>query len=220
MKFIQNEISQIDSTSIKCVCAINPNCIRPAIIVSPGIYYKVFDNLTYNVPGWIRACQVIDSLLLSTLEWLYIDSVSFPFFMYALGVMNKQYVSVIKSPLDNKPIVYNSSMSRFPPNTSNSIIVKEIMVEQWNHSLSYQRFYETCAPMYCSYPKTIRKNSFIEVIITIMSMMGGIVASLRILTPPIVKLILRLVTRANQNPREIEQGNSIFAQIQYNCSLT
>ncbi|CAF1507960.1 unnamed protein product [Adineta ricciae] len=219
MEFIQNGIPETNSTSVKCVCAINPNCASQAVIVSPGANYQVFDNLTYNVSGWVRTCQTTDSLLLSTLEHFYIDSDSFPFFIYSLGATFINFGILSQSPLNTKHIAYNPSISRFPPNTPISIIVKELMVEQWNLSLSYEDFYKACAPMYCSYPKTIRKNSFIEVIVVIVSMMGGIVVLWRILTHPVVKFILRSVKRTYRNPRETEPGNSVFDQIQHSWSL-
>lgn len=213
MEFVPSGIPEINSTLIKCVCAINPNCQNQAIITNPSINHWMYDNLTYNVPGSIQSCLSIDSLLLSTLQYLYVNSDFFPILLYSLNINFFYWYTTMSPSFKVQPLIYNPAVSRFPPNASISIRVKEIMVEQWNPSLSYQHFYEACAPIYCSYSQTIHKESFIGVIITLVSMLGGIVVSLRILTPLIVNFILRLLTRTNQKLTETEQGNHLFDQI-------
>ncbi|CAF1633602.1 unnamed protein product, partial [Adineta steineri] len=81
------------------------------------------------------------------------------------------------------PLINDPTRSRFPPNTSVSTIVEEMMMEQWNVFLSYKDFYESCAPIYCTYSEKIRKKTIAGIIITMMSVIGGLVVSLRLITP-------------------------------------
>lgn len=198
---------------------MDPNCQNQAIIRDPGSNYYLYDGLTYSVPGWIHSCLAINSLSLSTLQCLYVDSDFFRFLSYSLGISYYYWSITNSESFDIQLLVYNSLLSRFPPNTSISIIMKEMMVEQWKPVLSYQHFYKSCAPIYCSYSRTILKESAIGVIIILVSMIGGIVVSLRLITPHVVEFILRFLTKTNQNLRETEQGNHLSDKIKNSCDL-
>ncbi|CAF1531434.1 unnamed protein product [Adineta ricciae] len=106
------------------------------------------------------------------------------------------------SPFNSDPLIYNSTATRFPPNTTISIMFKEMMIEQWNPSSSYEVFYGLCAPKYCTYSQRIRTQNFSGVIVTLISMVGGIVVSLRIGTPYFVKFILKLLTIFKKNTQQ------------------
>ncbi|CAF2889456.1 unnamed protein product [Rotaria sp. Silwood2] len=81
---------------------------------------------------------------------------------------------------DVRPLVYDPMLSRFLPNTSIKVIVKSIMIEQWNPSYSYSRFYESCAPSYCIYYKKIRTKTIIRMMTTLLSMIGGLTVLLHL----------------------------------------
>lgn len=218
MELIPSGIQEINSTLVTCFCVMNPYCESQATITTLRLFDDLYQNSTYNVPGWIRSCLPIDSLLLSTLQYLYDESIFFPLLLYSLEMY--YYHSPIDGPTQFNPqlFVYNPTVSRFPPNTSISVIMNEAMVEQWNPSLSYQRFYEACAPLYCSYSQTTREESLIGITIQLISMIGGIVVSWRILTPHIVIFILKLIQKPNRNPNETEQSNHLFDQIEQSFS--
>ncbi|CAF4184288.1 unnamed protein product, partial [Adineta steineri] len=186
----------------RCVCASDPYCKIPAVIYD--LYYKQEANnnsLIYNISGWIRGCLAIDSLLLSTLQCLYEDSDCFPLLLSYI----RKYENSGQPSLIIQPLVYNP-MSRFSPNATVSTMFKEMMIEQWNRSSSYQSFYESCAPIYCTYSKKIRTENFGGVVIKLIATTGGIVALLRIVTPYLIKFIVRLLTickkKKQHQPRE------------------
>ncbi|CAF4110386.1 unnamed protein product, partial [Adineta steineri] len=202
LKFILNQIKEINSSMTRCVCASDPYCKIPAVIYD--LYYKQEANnnsLIYNISGWIRGCLAIDSLLLSTLQCLYEDSDCFPLLLSYI----RKYENSGQPSLIIQPLVYNP-MSRFSPNATVSTMFKEMMIEQWNRSSSYQSFYESCAPIYCTYSKKIRTENFGGVVIKLIATTGGIVALLRIVTPYLIKFIVRLLTickkKKQHQPRE------------------
>lgn len=198
----------MNSTAIKCNCLINPSCQDQAVI-----YHTSFDydrnndiSLIYNVSGWIQGCLTIDSLQLSTLECFYVDSDCFPLLLSYVLKMSDLFTALQTPSLRLQPLVYDSAVSRFPPKTSISTVIQELMVEQWKLSLSYEHFYEACAPLYCSYSQSIQKKDVIGVTVVLVSMIGSIVVLLRMVTPHLVKFSLRLSATSRKKP---EQGTGL-----------
>ncbi|CAF1470536.1 unnamed protein product, partial [Adineta steineri] len=209
-KFILNEITEINSSTTRCVCATDPYCKVPAVIydIDRKPWAGYIKCSIYNVSGWIQGCLAMDSLLLSTLQCLYVDSDCFPLLLSYTGKNGNsgQSSRVIH------PLIYNPT-SRFPPNTTISAMFKEMMVEQWNPSPLYQSFYESCAPIYCTYLRKMRTQSFVGVVIKLISTIGGIMALLRIVTPYLIKFILKLPTickkKKQHQPRERVQRSCV-----------
>ena len=103
---------------------------------------------------------------------------------------------------DVRPLMYNSSSSRFPPNTSVLSIISQIMVERWNLSIHYNQYYQSCAPSFCSYSNEIHTKTMFEVFLTVISMIGGISISLRLITPFLVKFLISFFTKSNQRQQQ------------------
>lgn len=205
-------VNDINSGLIGCICAIDGNCTSHA-----GFYNSSFmmlseannAQLVYKIRGLVSGCSPMKSLLLSTLECFYSDS---DCFSIVLTYVEQAYIWNVVNPdwFDVHPLIYDSTLSRFPPNTSISEIVKDVMIEQWNVSFSYKNFYQTCAPNYCTYTQFIRVNSIIEIIIAFVSMIGGLVVSLRLITPYFVKFVFR--SKSTIDEQQQTQGNSILFQ--------
>ncbi|CAF1413100.1 unnamed protein product [Adineta steineri] len=215
LSFILHGISQINSTSISCVCATNPDCQTAAVIYGdyPDGFTYLDTNVIYKIPGFIRGCLNSDSLLQSTLQCLYTESNSDCFARLLI------YTSVFhpifepnRSALDLHPLVSDPTRSRFPPNTLISIIFKEMMLEQWNSNSSYEQFYKSCAPKYCTYRQKIRTKTIVGIFITLLSTIGGLAVSLRFITPYFVKLLFKLWTmirkrKQKQQEQQEHQGS-------------
>ncbi|CAF4347201.1 unnamed protein product, partial [Adineta steineri] len=90
------------------------------------------------------------------------------------------------------PLIYNQTSTRFPPNTSVSSIVEEMMIEQWNTSLSFSDYYGACAPTYCTYTQIKHAETFSELLVTLISTVGGLVMVLRLITFQFVKIVFGL----------------------------
>ncbi|CAF1292298.1 unnamed protein product [Adineta steineri] len=195
LSFILHEIKQINSTSISCICATNPDCQTEAVIYgnNPSVISYDDTNVIYKIPGFIRGCLNSDLLLQSTLQCLYpeLNSDCFARLLIYTSLFNPTFESN-RSALDLHALVYDPTRNRFPPNTLISIIFKEMMLEQWNSSWSYERFYESCAPKYCTYHQKIRSKTIVDILITLLSTIGGLAVSLRLITPHFVKFISKL----------------------------
>ncbi len=168
----------------------------------------------YRVPGSFVGCHTThsrmlsttDSLMLSTLECYYSNSDCLS------KVMNHSkpiYLDNVEHPswFDPRRLVYNSTLSGFPPKTLISTIVKNLMIEQWNSSLWYDRFYNSCAPSHCIYSERIRTKTLVDVMIALVSLIGGLILSQRLITPGLVKLFFYLFTKTNKREEEQQEGN-------------
>jgi hypothetical protein len=132
--------------------------------------------------------------------------------------MKENYYQNIEYPswFNARPLVYDPKLSQYPPNTPISMIVKEIMIEKWNPSYSYNRFYELCSPSYCTYSQRIRAKSIFGVILTLVSVIGGLTVALRLITPTLVKLILNFLTiiiRRRQQQQQQSGKYSFFSTL-------
>jgi hypothetical protein len=176
-------VPNIDSTSIDCICATDPHCQSP---VAPGIWFT-----PYIAPGMFEGCFVVDTLLRSTLECFYSDS-CLSVYYYLINLT----LNIIDTDIEwfnVHPLIYDEMSTRFALNTPLLVIVKEMMVEQWNPSLSFDRYYEDCAPKYCMYTQTVDTYSLIDVIIKLVSIIGGLTVALRLLTPGLVKIVIHML---------------------------
>jgi hypothetical protein len=62
------------------------------------------------------------------------------------------------------------------------------MVEQWNRSIMYDRYYNECQPTECTYTHET-KNSIIYIFTTLFGLTGGLTAALKLLVPRLVNFI-------------------------------
>ncbi|CAF1057532.1 unnamed protein product [Adineta ricciae] len=203
--FRLNELQEINSTMTKCICAIDPYCQAPAVAYE---YFftqgTVPDKAPFHyVPGWIRRCLAVDSLLLSSLECLYENSACFPSLLVIFSEWNKY-------PPDLVPMIYDPTTTRFSQQENISTIFREMMIEQWYSSISYASFYDACAPTYCTYSQRMHTKNFLGVIITLLSMIGGMTVSLRIFTPNLIKMVIRLLAMIRKGRRQRSQRGIVI----------
>ena len=74
-------LHEVNSNMSKCFCFKNSNCQTSSIIFYIDFTYPTLqftnDRVSYVIPGLNRGCSEIDSLLLSTFECFYSDSVCY-----------------------------------------------------------------------------------------------------------------------------------------------
>ena len=200
----------IKSQLVDCICATNPLCQSPARFYNTYTFLVLFFNIyeIYILPELAERCSAIDSLLFSTLQCFILDFDCFMLLLYAANYAPGLLID--PSIIFMRPLVYNATMSRFPPHSLIKTIVEELMIERWNPIFSYEDFYQSCAPRYCAYSQRIRTKGGVEVMIALVSMIGGLTVSLRIITPYLVKVIFYLwsiITKRRQRTESEQQGN-------------
>ncbi|CAF4665775.1 unnamed protein product, partial [Rotaria sp. Silwood2] len=68
--------------------------------------------------------------------------------------------------------------------------VNELMIEKWNLSMMYERYYTKCQPIRCNYSYTTRNNR-IYIVSTLCDLADGLVTILKLIVSLLVKLIRR-----------------------------
>ena len=157
-------------------------------------------SMDHMAPGIVRGCYIIDSVLLSTLECFYTGSKYMEGMLYYTNMLS--YIEQQVAPTFTiRPLADSPALTQFPPNTSLSSVVKKMMIEQWNISLSFDHYYQTCAPAYCTYTQTVRAQSFMGVLLTLISMIGGLSVALQLCTPVFVNGVFGLFKPKVEQPR-------------------
>ncbi|CAF1210287.1 unnamed protein product [Adineta ricciae] len=210
IKFQWNTLLNDDVFDTNCVCAFDTQCrspLRVKIIDTLSILTQSLnswsDIIGYRPLGMFEGCFTIDSLLLSTLECYFSTLDCLPIILYNL---NQARISTEIPWINVHPLFYRETSTRFARNTSLKLILKEIMIEQWNPSFLFNDYYDVCAPDYCTYSETKYGESFIEILIALVSMIGGLMVVLRIITPLLIKLIFR-VSHPQVKNRQPERRN-------------
>ncbi|CAF1395548.1 unnamed protein product [Adineta steineri] len=208
--------ANLKTKAVDCICATDPYCQTPVVDPIDQMYIWNPTTSFNEVPGQVIGCFNFDSVLLSTLECYYSDSclaLSYKYINFTLD----QFDTGLKK-VNAKLLVYDPKASRFPPNTLIETILKELMIEQWSSSFSFNRYYETCSPIKCTYSQITRTSSFIGTLLLLMSSIGGLTAALRLITPLLIKIIVRMKRqRAPGQPKQQSQG-SCFSDLEYICS--
>ena len=151
------------------------------------------------------------SLLQSTLECFYNDSC----FNQLTG-----YIST--TTLSNATILNATASSRYLPTTNVSDIVNQLMLETWNWTMMYDKYYAECEPYECRYAIKTR-NDIIYIVTTLIGLMGGLVTALKILVPRTVQLVAHVQRRRRvaailvvKNENAIENSSRTIAKEEHN----
>jgi hypothetical protein len=163
-----------------CSCALSDQCADHI-----G-FYNYPHYLIFNVPGIYVGCFMLQSILQSSLECFfnqtYVNAVLVEVGLYGLMDINS----------------LQPNTTRFPPETPIQISVNQLMIEQWGDQITYQQYYEQCAPQLCTY--TLTQHNDVSYIITLLiGLVGGISVVLKTIVPFIVRWI-RNRYRVNVNP--------------------
>ena len=165
-------------------------------------------NFPYVIPGSFVACSEINSLFVSTFECFYSDS---DCLLILMNLIKAAYIWNTENPFwyDVKPLVYNSTSNNFDRNSSVLTIVQNLMIEQWNPSYSYETFYELCSPNHCFHEERIYSNNLFNIFIILLSMIGGLTISLRLITPYLIVFIMKLFSIITRKQEQQQIDNEI-----------
>ncbi|UJR12075.1 hypothetical protein I4U23_016253 [Adineta vaga] len=169
---IHNEIKQ----NISCSCSTSRTCSIPAEIIT--------DNRSVIIQGLIFACHLLETTLLSSLSCFY-----FP-----------KCIHIVRDILDLDTFDYdvlellNDSLSRFSVYDTIETLTHEMFIESWISNISYESFYNSCSPNYCTYIYHYRFDA-LELLTTFLSIFAGLSIVIRFLVPYLVKIFQNLKQR-------------------------
>lgn len=184
MQIVHNHGMYFNEQGLSCYCDSQPTCS------SPSAFYQ---NQTYNlqwyyylallnpvvVPGFFTGCYALEALLQSTLECFFNQTCV-------------DFVQVNVKPFEtsNFTAIDSNSMTLFTPTWTIENITAQLMVDQWNSSISYQKYFEQCQPLLCTFLRA-RKHNSLYIVTKLIGLIGGLVTAFQLLVPIMVDFIRR-----------------------------
>ncbi|CAF1136560.1 unnamed protein product [Adineta steineri] len=154
-----------------CSCGIQSNCSK--------LSEFRFATSEKPLPGFFRGCMMFDSLLQSTLTCLYNKT--------CLGFMRASILDF--KPLPVKVLSYSSlAMS----NATIETLLNHMFVSQWFQNISFDLYYNQCAPRSCEYSYALEYNS-LYVITTLIALFGGLTNGLHFLVKVLAIIVYKIV---------------------------
>ena len=150
------------SRGSNCSCSTSSDCTEPVTINSR------------IVPGFVKGCTALESVLRSTLTCLYDQSC-----IELINVGN----STLIQPLDS------SVPSRFTSNSTVQDLVEYGFQEGWSLSIDYSHFLSECASHICDYSIS-RGKTVMEIVTLLLGLYGGLTIILRFFVPRLLGIII------------------------------
>ena len=150
------------------------------------------------IDGVVYDCTILESLLQSSLK-CFCSSLCSQKLIAAMAVNDYiRYSSSGRSAHYFEPL--DMSSSSFSINDTVETIVNRMFIESWTSNVSYELFFEVCAPEQCSYTYTFRFD-WIDVSTTFLSVFGGLSLGLYFLVPKLMTLTSKIRNRCRIAPR-------------------
>ena len=155
-----------------CSCGTSSTCVEQSSI------YNFYSTVTlFNVPSFYTGCYVIEALLQSSLQCFYNQS--------CINEIRK-YLSSTSSMIVKS---LNSSLTKeYLENSTIKELLNKLMIEKWNSSVFYDKYYDECKPTQCTYTVE-RRNDIINIFTTLFGIAGGLITILKLVVPRLVKII-------------------------------
>ena len=173
----------------QCTCEMSSQCIQEI-----AIYHDSFGVSYWLVPGFFLGCYILEALRQSRFECLYNQTC-----LDQLQANMRSSTTVDVTPLDA------SRSSKFSPNTPISEVIDNLMVEQWDTVVMYEKYYNSCQPARCTYTMSTR-NDAVQIVTTVIGLVGGLVTVLKLLVPRAVRLVSKCLSRRR---RRVMVGHNV-----------
>ncbi|CAF4276580.1 unnamed protein product, partial [Adineta steineri] len=166
-----------------CSCHLSSICVEQLSIYDNSTNIRLFD-----VPGFYTGCYVIEALLQSTLQCFYDQNC----------IDELQLYLTTASPM-NATALDPFLSSQYAENSTIEHLLQSLMIEDWNSAQLYDRYYNECQPIQCTYTIETR-NSVVYIITTMFGIIGGLITVLRCVVPRVVNLVRKKRSQLPQSP--------------------
>lgn len=173
-----------------CTCYDYSSCTMQSSLT----HHHNFMSTNY-IRGLYRGCYIFEGLLVSTLECFYDENC----------FQNITSFISIEWPF-NETVMDTSVPSRFSVNSTVNEIVENLMVENWTWSIAYEKYFNECRPIKCTYTHTTR-NDAIYIVTTVIGLTGGLITVLELIVPRLVRILRYLIQK-----RKIPETNTVKSE--------
>ena len=144
---------------------------------------NVSPSKVWFIPGFFSGCFAFDAFRISSLKCLYSSTC-----VVEMLNLTKFPTSLVVNALNV------SATNRFQPDFTIGSMLDQLMVEQWNWSVSYDDYYAACHPLECRYTLATR-NDAIYIVATLIGLIGGLVTVLRMVVHGLISRIRERLRR-------------------------
>ena len=173
-----------------CTCATLHSCTIPA---------KVFDDpSSVTLTGFRLGCSALETVLLSSLTCFYSRTCIDDYRNHTIA-----YYTDLESLLhdSNETVQLNSSLTRFQINDTVETMAYDMFIESWISNVSFERFFNSCAPSFCTYKYHYRFDA-LELLTTFLSIYSGVSIVIRFIVPYVISMIKKIRHRVRVVPRQ------------------
>lgn len=158
---------------------------------STGVFDQVELPPREYLSGWYTGCWPSETLLLSTLEHFYNQT-----------VLNRILNYVNSTTIDDLFIALNTSENIiFNANSTIEILVEELFIEMWTKQLNYTAYFNQCQLEICVFD-TNERASFLYIFTSLLGLYGGLSVVLLFVTPSVVTFIMKRIRRRRRRRRQ------------------
>lgn len=196
---VQNDAASIEAHSLPflntntysiCTCRIHLDCSIKSSIVNQFNSIFVYDDpsndlMLMAIPGMIHGCLPVNTMLLSTLECFY-NQTCF-----------NDLVSFLPTS-ETFTALSQFERSRYELNSTMRTIIDDLMIEEWVTNISYEKYYNQCAPISCTYFKNT-KYEWTFVLTQIIGLLSTVVMVCILIIENIIKRIRRPAVRNQES---------------------
>lgn len=168
-----------------CSCATLQTCTMPAqLFVLNGTIQHTIERLRLG-------CYSLETVLQSSLSCFYSQTCILQF-RQSLNIPTRNMM--LYQNATNGTVQFNSTNTRFNINDTIETLANEMFIESWTTNASYERFFNSCAPSYCTSIEYYRFDE-LELLTTFLSVYAGISFGTRILAKLLVKVAQKIRNR-------------------------
>ncbi|CAF1045402.1 unnamed protein product [Adineta ricciae] len=152
-------------------------------------------SILFTIPNFYTGCFIVDSLLDSSLICFY----------------NQTCIKELTFHLNSSLSITTINLSRSFSKINQTVyeLASHLMINEWNTTTYFHKYYDLCQPFQCIY--TYEHRFVISyVITTLWSAIGGLVTIFRVLVPNVVKLIRK---RRNDTNEKISKRRWLVGQL-------
>jgi hypothetical protein len=90
-----------------------------------------------------------------------------------------------------------SLSSEYSVNSTIQELLDELMIEEWNLSITYNNYYNACQPIVCTYTSET-KNGIVYIITVLLGLVGGLIIVLEFVVPRLMKFIRWIIRKCRR----------------------
>ncbi|CAF1040384.1 unnamed protein product [Adineta ricciae] len=173
-----------DNSNKRCYCVLDSNCTLEDKVIQGANLISV----SWKIGGIYGGCSMVDTTFKSSFASWFDDNF--------INILKREFllsnINIPRFPTKLHPTL----PSRYSPTTPTESIFNNLMIEDWNVTYSYENYYSQCRPSSCSFIYE-KKTDSAYLVTVILSLIGGINLILRLVSPLIIKINLKLIKSLN-----------------------